>query len=138
MTALRPPRLRRFGAWLALCALLWNLGAPLLSAWAQSRAAADTLPWDEQVCSAMGTMGTMGTAHAPAPAAPHAPGAPLSLPHCPLCTLHGHTPALPPAAAQAVFGAVQAQAPPRGPAAQAPCAHEPRCAHRTRAPPVFS
>ncbi|MDF1482400.1 DUF2946 domain-containing protein [Extensimonas sp. H3M7-6] len=134
MTALRNTRLKRFGAWLALCALLWNLGAPLLSAWAQSRAAADALPWDEQVCSAMGTM----HAGAPEPAAPHAPGALLSPPHCPLCVLHGHTPVLPPAAAPLVIAAAQAQAPPRGPAAQAPRAHEPRRAHRTRAPPVFS
>lgn len=132
MTALHHTRLKRFGAWLALCALLWNLGTPLLSAWAQSRAALDALPWDELVCS------VMGTAHAPDPSSPHAPDALLSLPHCPLCVLHGHMPTLPPATAQAVFGAVQAQAPPRGPAAQAPCTHEPRWAHRTRAPPVFS
>ncbi len=134
MTALRNPRLKRLGAWLALCALLWNLGTPLLSAWAQSWAAADALPWDEQVCSAMGTV----HASAPGPTAPQSPDALLSLPHCPLCVLHGHTPVLPLAAGPIVCAAAQVQAPPRGPAAQAPRAHEPQRAHRTRAPPVFS
>lgn len=133
MTALRNTRLKRWGAWLALCALLWNLGTPLLSAWAQSWAATDALPWDEQVCSAMGAV----HASAPGPTAPQSPDALLSLPHCPLCVLHGHTPA-PPATAQVSFCAEQAQTPPQGPAAQAPRAHEPQRAHRTRAPPAFS
>ena len=135
MTALRNTRLKRFGAWFALCALLWNLGTPLLSAWAQSWVAADALPWDGQVCSAMGTM---DAAYAPDPTAPQTPDALLLLPHCPLCVLHGHTPAPPPATGPIVFSAVPAQAPPRGPAAQAPRTHEPLRAHRTRAPPVFS
>ncbi|MGD9550645.1 MAG: DUF2946 family protein [Burkholderiaceae bacterium] len=135
MTALRNTRLKRFGAWFALCALLWSLGTPLLSAWAQSWAAADALPWDGQVCSAMGTM---DAAYAPDPTAPQTPDALLLLPHCPLCVLHGHTPAPPPATAQVSFSAAQAQAPPQGTAMQAPRTHEPLRAHRTRAPPVFS